>query len=385
MVAGRKLRGGMVGGGYGSFIGAVHRMALCMDGQAELVSGVFSSDSEKSRAFAEGLYLDPARVYGDYAEMARAEAALPPEQRIDFVSIVTPNDSHFPIAKAFLEAGFHVVCDKPMTCSLAEAKELRHIVRQSGKVFSLTHTYLGYTMVKQARHVVREGSLGKITKVLVEYPQGWLASLLEGDDEPLHVWRMDPARAGPSCCIGDIGTHAEILARYVTGLEIDELCADLSSYIPGNRLDDDGNILVRYHGGARGVIHASQISTGEENDLNIRVYGTRGSLSWHQEQPNTLTLRDMDGTATTYSRGSRCLCEAAKRAIRVPTGHPEGFVDAFANIYLETFRAIRAQQDDGPNPTGDFPTVDDGVLGMAFIETVVASAFSDRKWTKLLV
>ena len=360
-------------------------MALCMDGEAELVCGVFSSDVEKSRAFAEGLYLDPARVYGDYTAMARGEAALPSEQRIDFVSITTPNDSHFAIAKAFLEAGFHVVCDKPMTCSLAEAKELAHIVRQSGKVFALTHTYLGYPMVKQARHLVREGSLGTVIKVLVEYPQGWLAPLLEGDDLTFPVWRIDPARAGPSCCIGDIGTHAESLVRYITGLQIEELCADLSYYIPGNRLDDDGNILVHYHGGAKGVIHASQISTGEENGLNIRIYGTRRSLAWRQEQPDTLALKDMDGTTTTYSRGSPLLCEAAKCASRLPVGHPEGFVEAMANIYLETFRAMSAQQDGGPSPTGDFPTVDDGVLGMAFIETVVASAVSDRKWTKLLI
>ena len=380
----RKLRGGMVGGGLGALIGPVHRMAATMDGQAEYVAGAFSSDPEKSRKCGEELYLVPSRVYGDYKEMAKKEAALPPDQRIDFVSITTPNVYHFDIARMFLEAGFNVICDKPMTFNLAEAKKLKDIVAKSGKVFALTHNYTGYPMVKQARYMVRQGLLGKVNKVVVEYPQGWLANLLEGGVTSLSIWRMDPQKAGASCCMGDIGTHAENLVRYITGLEIEELCADLSSFIPGNCLDDDGNILIHYKGGAKGIMHASQISTGEENGLNIRIYGTKLGLYWNQEDPNYLVSKNMEGYTTTYSKGNPILCDETQKASRLPFGHPEGFIEAFANIYLEAFKAIRAELAGQPLPTCDYPTVDDGIIGMSFIETVVASAGSDKKWTRII-
>ena len=383
----RKLRGGMVGGGSGSWIGAVHRMATTMDGQADIVAGVFSSDPAKSQRFAGELYLDPTRAYTDYIEMAKKEAALPAKERIDFVSIATPNVYHFNIARTFLEAGFNVICDKPMTCSLTEAKELKSIVAKSGKVFALTHTYTGYPMVKQARHIVHQGLLGKIIKVVAEYRQEWVAKLLESDGSSFYVWRIDPEKSGVSCCIGDIGIHAENLVRYITGLEIEELCADLSCFVPRNPLDNDGSILLHYKGGARGLLHVSQVAAGEENGLSIQIYGTKQGLSWNQESPNYLVCKTLDGYSTTYSkgsRGSRILCDEARNACRLPLGHPEGFIEAFANIYLEAFRAMRAPLAGQPLLAGDYPTVDDGVTGMSFIETVVVSATSDEKWVKML-
>lgn len=382
-MAKRKLRGGMVGGGPGSFIGPVHRMAAIMDGEAEFVAGAFSSDLEKSKRTGRKLMLDPISVYADYKEMVGKESGLGRDERIDFVSIVTPNSTHFPIAKAFLEAGFNVICDKPMAMSLSQAKELRKIVKRSRKVFVLTHNYTGYPMVKQARYMVRKGMLGKINKVIVEYPQGWLSSMLINPKNPVAGWRMDPKKAGISCCMGDIGIHAENLVRYITGFEIDELCAELSSFIPGNRLDDDGNLLIRYKGGAKGLLYASQISTGEENGLNIRIYGTKAGLSWKQEDPNYLILKDPRGFKKVYSKGNPYLCRAARESGRLPFGHPDGFIEAFANIYLEAFRAIRAEINGNKIPERDFPTVDDGVIGNAFIETVVKSAKSEKKWTKM--
>jgi predicted dehydrogenase len=354
----RKLRAGMVGGGIGAFIGPVHRSAATMDGLAEYVAGAFSSDPHKSRKSGEALFLAPDRIYASYREMAEREAKRPAGQRLDYVSIVTPNVMHFDIAKTFLEAGFNVVCDKPMTYSLEQAVELRKIVRRTKKVFALTHNYTGYPMVKQARQMVREGALGHLNKVVVEYPQGWLSSLLDGE------------------------AHAENLARYVTGLEIEELCADLTGFIPGNKLDDDGSVLIRYKGGARGILYASQISAGEENGINIRVYGNKAGLFWNQENPNYVWIRSREGTETRYSRGNANLGDAAKGSSRLPTGHPEGFFEAFANVYREAFGAIAAEVSGEPLPQCDFPTVDDGVIGMAFIETVVASAKSSAKWTK---
>jgi len=380
----RKLRGGMVGGGRDSLIGPVHRMAATMDGQAEFVAGAFSSDPEKSRSFGQELNLDASRVYADYNQMAEKEAELPPDKRIDFVSITTPNVYHFDIAKRFLEAGFNVICDKPMTYSLAEAKELKSIVEKSGKVFSLTHNYNGYPMVKQARSMVRDGLVGNINKVVVDYPQGWLAILFERGDLLPRIWRLDPEKSGISCCVGDIGVHAETLARYITGLEIEELCADLSSFIPKNLLDDDGSILIHYKGGAKGIINVSQISTGEGNALSIRIYGTTLSLAWNQENPNILTSKDIKGCTIVYSKGERGLSNEARKASRLPLGQPEGFIETFANIYLETFKAIRTKLAGQPIPECDYPTVDDGVIGMSFVETVVASATSDNKWTKML-
>jgi len=380
----RKLRGGMVGGAPGAFIGPVHRMAATMDGQAEFVAGAFSRDPEKSKRAGEELFFDPERVYGGYADMAAKEAQMPAGKRLDFVSIVATTAYHYEIARTFVGAGFNVVCDKPMTTSLADAKKLRDLVRESGKVFALTHNYTGYPMVKQARRMVRAGELGTINKVVVEYPQGWLSNLLEGGVSAIDMWRMDPAQAGASNCTGDIGIHAENLCRYVTGLEIEALCAEVSSFIPGHKLDDDSNMLVRFKGGARGVLYASQISAGEENGLRLRVYGAKKGLEWRQEGPNYLTIKDPSGLQTRLSRGNPAvLCEEANAASRLPFGHPEGFIEAFANVYLEAFKAVRAEVAGEPAPECDFPTVEDGVAGLAFIETVLASGRSEKKWTRM--
>lgn len=376
----RKLRYGMVGGGQNAFIGAVHRMAANLDGQIELVAGAFSSDAKNSTATGEQLYLNPKRVYASYQEMAEREAALPADERIDFVAIVTPNFLHAPVATAFLKKGFHVVCDKPMTLTVKEAKALREVVRKSGKVFALTHNYTGYPMVKEARELVRTGQLGKILKVVAEYPQGWLLDKIEADGQKQAAWRSDPKKAGASCCVGDIGTHAENLGRYITGLKIDELCAEFTSFIPGRKLEDDANMLIRYHGGAKGVLHCSQISCGEENNLNIRVYGTKGSLAWQQEHPNELKFIAKGEPAKILRRGNGYVSDVAKKFTRLPFGHPEAFIEAFANIYLEAVAAIRANIA-GKKGSFDHPTVDDGVEGMAFIETCVKSAASG-KWTK---
>ena len=380
----RKLRMGMVGGGRGAFIGGVHRMAASLDGRIELVGGCFSSDPEKSRLSGRDLFLDPSRVYGSYLEMVEREAALPRDRRIDFVSIVTRNDTHVAVASAFLAAGFNVVCDKPLGRSLAEGLKLRQLVRRSGRVFALTLNYTGYPMVKQARAMVRSGRLGTILKVVVEYPQGYAITALGSRNEgQISNWRMDPAVAGVSNCMGDIGTHAENLARYITGLETEAVCADLSTFIPGRPLDDDGNVLVRYKGGARGILYASQISNGDENALAIRVYGTRSSLEWHQEHPNELLVKQVDNPQIILRRGNSYLSRAARANTRLPFGHPEAFIEAFANVYLAAAGAI-ADDVSGRTPKGihDFPTVDDGVMGMAFIETVVRSSKAKAKWTK---
>ena len=380
----RKLRYGMIGGGRGAFIGAVHRIAAQMDGQAELVAGAFSSDAARSAASGEDLFLDPSRVYPSYAAMAAAEAQKPAGQRLDFVVIVTPNHQHFPPAKLFLEAGFNVVCDKPVTFDLKEAVALRKIVAKSRKIFALTHNYTGNAMVKQARELVRTGKLGPIRKVVVEYPQGWLSTALEKTDQKQAAWRTDPARSGAAGCMGDIGTHAENLARYITGLSIDELCADLTAFVKGRPLDDDGNVLLRFKGGAKGILHASQISVGEENALNIRIYGEKGGLEWRQEHPNQLVVKYPDRPTEIWGRGNGYLTsDAAKGATRIPAGHPEGYLEAFANIYREAIRAIRAEVSGKKLPKDlDFPTIDDGVEGMAFIETVVRSARLGAKWVK---
>ena len=380
----RKLRMGMIGGGRGAFIGAVHRMAAALDGRIELVAGCFSSDAEKSRASGADLWLDPARVYGAYEEMAHAEAALPPDRRLDFVSIVTRNDTHFAVARTFLEAGFNVICDKPLAYNLAQAKQLRTLVRRSGKVFALTHNYTGYPMVKEARALVRSGRLGRILKVVTEYPQGYAITALEDKAEGrISNWRMDPRIAGASNCMGDIGTHAENLGRYITGLEIDELLAELSTFIPGRPLDDDGNCLLRYKGGAKGILYASQVSNGDENNLNIRVYGTKASLEWYQEQPNELIVKVADQPREIRRRGNTYLSPAARANTRTPFGHPEAFIEAFANVYQAAAAAIAAEVEGRPLPADlDFPTIEDGVIGMAFIETAVKSARLGAKWVK---
>lgn len=379
----RKLRMGMVGGGAGAFIGPVHHMAATLDHEAELVAGAFSRDARKSAENGRRLRLDPKRVYASWQAMVAGERALPDDQRIDFVSIVVPNSGHFAVAKGFLEAGINVICDKPMTVTLAEAKALRKVVARSGCVFALTHNYTGYPMVKQARHLCRTGALGRINKVVVEYPQGWMSGLIENPGNAIGMWRMDPQVAGGSCCMGDLGTHAHNLVRYVTGLEIDELCADLSTFVKGNRLEDDGNVLLHFQGGARGILYASQISAGEENPLKIRVYGTKMGLEWRQEDPNYLLVKNPAGTVTRLSKGNSNLCAEARRAGRLIWGHPDGFIEAFANIYREAFQAIRGRAAGRKTPAGDFPNVDDGVAGLAFIETVLASNRARAKWTRM--
>ena len=381
---GRKLRFGMVGGGRGAFIGAVHRIAAQMDGQAELVAGAFSSDPQRSRDSAADLFVSPERAYGSYREMALAEAARPSEERLDFVVIVTPNDQHYPAATLFLEQGFNVVCDKPVTLTLAEARALRETVARSGKVFALTHNYTGNAMVKEARSLVRSGALGTLRKVVVEYSQGWLARDIESSGQKQASWRTDPARSGAAGCMGDIGTHAENLARYVTGLRITELCADLTAFVPGRRLDDDGNLLLRFEGGARGVLHSSQIAIGEENNLSLRVYGSEASLEWQQEHPNELIVKYPDRPREVLRRGNGYVSEAAQHVTRIPAGHPEGYLEAFANLYREAFRAIAAEvAGETPPDDLDLPGIDDGVAGMAFIEAAVASARQGAAWVSV--
>lgn len=382
----RKLRYGMVGGGPGAFIGAVHRKAAALDGEIELVAGAFSSDPEKSRQMGAILHLDPQRVYRSYEEMVEKEAARSPEERIDFVAIVTPNYLHYPIARAFIEAGFHVVCDKPMTTTLEEAEELCRLVARHNVLFALTHNYSGYPMVKQARAMVQEGLLGEIRKIVVEYPQGWLATPLEQTGQKQAVWRTDPKLAGAGA-LGDIGSHAEHLARYITGLELDRLCADVTTFVAGRKVEDDANLLVHYQNGARGILYASQVSVGEENNLRIRIYGTKASLEWHQEEPNYLHVRYPDRPEEVYKRGNEYLAPVARRASRLPSGHPEAFIEAFANIYLNFARTLKARlAGEKPDPLDlDFPTVQDGARGVHFILTALESgrrcAWIDARYT----
>jgi predicted dehydrogenase len=374
---------GMVGGGRGAFIGGVHRMAAALDGHIDLVCGAFSSDSERSRLSGQDFYLPEDRVYDSYSEMILTEKSLPAEVRMDFVSIVTPNHMHFGPAKMALENGFHVVCDKPLCLTRKEAEELVALVQQTGLIFALTHNYTGYPMVKQAKAMIRKGELGTIRKVVVEYPQGWLSTLLEADASAKQaIWRTDPNQSGAAGSMGDIGTHAENLAEYVTGLKIKEMCADLSIFVPGRKLDDDGNVLLRFDNGAKGVLHASQISNGEENNLNIRVYGEKGGLAWRQMEPNTLTVIYQDKPSTIYRTGWAGLEREAIAHTRIPAGHPEGYLEAFANIYRNVAFCIQARltgEDVDPLYT-DFPSVEDGLRGMNFVEKVVSS---NGQWVKM--
>lgn len=380
----RKLRMGMVGGGIGAFIGDVHRKAAAMDGHISLVCGAFDVDPEKSKEAGKMMLLPENRVYGTYQEMFEKEKALPEDERMDFVSIVTPNHVHFPVAKMALESGFHVVCEKPITVNKAQAEELAALVEQTGLQFALTHTYTGYPMVKQARELASGGALGTIRKVVVEYPQGWLSTRAEESVQQA-AWRTDPEKSGPAGALGDIGTHAENLAEYITGLKITELCADLHTHVSGRRLDDDTNVLLRFDNGARGVLHASQISAGEENALRIFVYGEQGGLEWHQHEPNTLLVKYLDRPAEIWRTGAdrAYLGKAAMHNTRVPAGHPEGYIEAFANIYRNFALTLDALMQ-GQEPDAfarDYPGVLDGVRGMGFIETVIASSKSDKKWT----
>ncbi len=375
----------MVGGGRGAFIGSIHRIAAAMDGQIELVCGAFSSDPERSKDSGADFFLPADRCYGSYEEMLESEAKRPLEERFDFLSIVTPNHMHFPPAKMALEHGFHVLSDKPATFNLAEAKELSGLVQKSQLLYGLTHNYTGYPLVKQAREMVASGVLGKIRKVVVEYPQGWLSTHLEASGQKQAAWRTDPKRSGAAGCIGDIGTHAENLAEYVTGLEIEELAADLTAFVEGRELDDDGNVLLRFKGGAKGVLHASQISAGEENNLSLRVYGEKGGMEWHQREPNTLLVKWLDQPMQVYRTANGYLGAAALAAGRTPPSHPEGYLEAFANVYKNFAGAIRARLENR-SPTAienDYPKITDGVRGMAFIEAVVASSKANAAWTKL--
>jgi len=382
----RKIRMGMIGGSYDAFIGEVHRKAARLDGRIDIVAGVFSSNPEKSKKTGELLYLDSKRIYTNFEEMAEKESKLPENQRIDFVSIVTPNNMHFAPAKLFLEHGFHVVCEKPLAYNLEQGLELQKIVKKTKKVFALTHNYTGYPMVKQARHIIRNNELGKVLKLIVEYPQGWLIRTIEKDGHKQALWRTDPKQSGISCCIGDIGTHCENLASYITGLELESICADLTIYMPGRKLDDDGNVLLRYKEGVKGILQASQISFGEENGLNIRIYCEKGRLFWKQEIPFYLYVQKEGTPLMIYSTGSNYLCDAAKRATRLPAGHPEAFIEAFANIYTNAVDTMIAVNE-GRTPTDlekDFPTVEDGVKGLAFVKAVVENGFNDNvKWTKI--
>jgi predicted dehydrogenase len=381
----RKIRMGMIGGGRGAFIGAVHRIASSIDQQIELVCGAFSSTPEKSKASGEDFFLPKERCYGNYQEMIETEKTLPEGERMDFVAIVTPNHMHFAPAKMALENGFHVLSDKPACFNLAESKELAEIVKGSGKLYGLTHNYTGYPLVKQARQMIAEGKLGEIRKVIVEYPQGWLATKVEDSDQKQAAWRTDPTKSGAGGCVGDIGTHAENLAEYITGLQITELAADITSFVDGRLLDDDCNILLRFSNGAKGILHSSQISVGEENNLNIRVYGEKGGLEWHQNEPNTMLVKWLEDPIQVYRTGLGYLGEAATAASRTPPGHPEGYLEAFANVYKNFINHIRAF-DAGETPDElctDYPTIDDGVRGMAFIEAVVDSSNNNAKWTTL--
>ncbi len=381
----RKIKMGMVGGGRDAFIGPVHRMAAQMDNKIELVAGAFSSTPEKSRLSGRDLLLAENRIYDDYIQMFQREKELPEGERIDFVSIVTPNNSHYPIAKEALLSGFHVVCDKPMTMNLDEAMALNKEVNDSGLIFCLTHNYTGYPMVKEARQIVMNGDIGMIRKAVVEYPQGWLADALENTGNKQAAWRSDPVFAGASSCMGDIGTHCANLVEYITNLSITEICGDLTTFVPGRKLDDDGSVLLRFDSGARGILWASQVAIGMENGLNIRIYGEKGTLEWTQEEPNSLWVRWSDKPVEIRRTATDFVGSAASSNVRLPAGHPEGYIEAFANIYrafAEDLSGIIDGTDDH-NPSKDYPGSKDGLRGMSFLDAVVRSRASDDKWISL--
>lgn len=378
----KKLRLGMIGGGQGAFIGAVHRIAARMDDMYELVCGAFSSDPERSKTSGAALGLDPARCYGSYRELFEKEAALPEDRRVQVISIVTPNHVHFEPARLALENGMHVILDKPMTFSLAEAQELDRIVKSGGKRFCLTHTYTGYPMVKEARQLVASGKLGKIRKVYVEYPQGWLSRDEESGGNKQAAWRTDPHQSGIAGCMGDIGTHAFNLAEYVSGLQVSQLNADIQTIVPGRKLDDDGSILLRFKGGASGVLFATQVAAGEENNIRIRVYGENGGLEWQQEDCNSLVVKWLGRPSEIYRTAEAYTSSFARHNTRTPGGHPEGYLEAFANLYRNVAECIVADMEGRtPSPESlDYPGTAEGVRGMAFIEHAIASGRSDQKW-----
>ncbi|MEJ7767435.1 MAG: Gfo/Idh/MocA family oxidoreductase, partial [Chitinophagaceae bacterium] len=368
----RKLRMGMVGGGKDAFIGAVHRIAALMDGEIELVCGAFSSDPVKSKLSGEILHLPAQRIYGSFEEMIQQEKSLPVNESMDFVSIVTPNHLHFAPAKMALENGFHVVLDKPMTFNLEEAKELESVVKASGKLFCLTHTYTGYPMIKEARQLVASGKLGRIRKVYVAYPQGWLSDFQEGGNNKQASWRTDPGKSGAAGCMGDIGTHAFNMAEYVSGLQVTKIRAALNIVGEGRQLDDDGGVLLKFDNGASGILYASQIAAGEENNIRISVYGEKGGLTWNQEDANSLRIKWLNKPAEIFRTGTPYLSSFAKHNTRTPAGHPEGYLEAFANLYRNFVLSVRAKEN-GEEAIAewlDFPGVTDGIRGMAFIENV---------------
>ena len=380
--AGRRIRLGMVGGGRDAFIGAVHRIASRIDDRFELVAGCFSSTAEKSRASGADLGLDPARVYDDFASMAKREARL--KDGIEAVAIVTPNHMHWPAAREFLKRGIHVICDKPLTATLADARRLVAAAEASGAVFVLTHNYTGYPMVRQARQMVAEGLVGTIRVVQAEYPQDWLAEPLEQTGMKQADWRTDPARSGAGGCVGDIGTHAFNLACFVTGLEVEALSAELTTFVEGRRLDDNAQVMLRFAGGARGALWSSQVATGNENALRLRVYGSKGGLEWSQEDPNQLWFTPLGEPRRLITRGGAGAGAAAGRATRVPPGHPEGYLEGFATIYAEAAAAIRAAQAGAaPDPAVTYPTVRDGLAGVAFVDACVRSSARNGAWVGL--
>nr|WP_295873912.1 Gfo/Idh/MocA family oxidoreductase [uncultured Chitinophaga sp.] len=381
----RKLRMGMIGGGKDAFIGAIHRIAANMDGLIELVAGALSINNEVAVESGKMLFLDPERTYLDFKTMLQKEAAMPADKRLDFVTIVTPNFAHFEPAMMALDLGFNVVIEKPITFSLEEAKQLQAKVEATGLTLLLTHTYTGYPMVKQARQMVKDGALGKIRKVWVEYPQGWLSKLSEREGNAQAAWRTDPKKSGKAGAMGDIGTHAANLAEYISGAKIEKLCADLNIMVPGRALDDDGAVLLRFDNGAAGVLMASQVAAGEENALKIRIYGEKGGLEWAQHEPNTLLVKWLDKPTEIYRAGGGYSFQSSYMThnTRTPGGHPEGYLEAFGNLYRNFAQTLSAKIDGvQPAPESlDFPSVADGVRGMAFIDNVVRSSQSDAKWT----
>jgi predicted dehydrogenase len=384
---GRKLRMGIVGGGQGSFIGRVHVTAAVLDNRAELVAGAFSSDAARSKASAADYAVAERRAYGSFAEMFAAERALPEGERIDFVSIATPNHMHFPVAKAALAAGFHVVCDKPLTLTLAEAEELAKLVAASKQVFVVTHNYTGYPLVRQAREMILAGELGEIQAIRAEYIQGWLRTRLESEGQKQAAWRTDPTKSGAAGCFGDIGTHAYNLGRYMTGLIPEKIAANLKIFVPDRPLDDYGHAVIRYQGGALGTVTASQISHGRENDLRIQIDGTLGSLEWHQEEPNTMLVRHNGKPHQLYTRDPNApfMNDSGRAACRLPSGHPEAFFEAFANVYRAAFDAMAEAAGGGSFERTNtvYPNIHDGVEGMYFIEQAVASSKADGAWLPL--
>jgi len=386
----RKLRMGMVGGGKDAFIGAIHRIAANMDGLIELVCGALSIHEDVAKESGKMLFLPEDRTYTSYEQMITAEAKLPADKRMDFVTIVTPNFAHFAPAMMALDNGFNVVIEKPVTFTLDEAKQLKKKLEETGLMLLLTHTYSGYPMVKEARELVKQGALGKVRKIYVEYHQGWLSKLSEREGNTQAAWRTDPKRSGKSGCMGDIGTHAAHLAEYISGLKITQMCASLNTVVEGRLLDDDGGILLRFEQNATGVLTASQVAAGEENALKIRVYGENGGLEWAQQEPNTLTVRWSDKPAQTFRAGNNYSDREstyATRNCRTPGGHPEGYLEAFGNLYRNFALSLSAKLngEEAHKEWLDFPGIEDGIRGMAFIDNVVASSQSDKKWTDYVI